>query len=235
MRSSISEARDAAAASPRESPLTVLIVDDHPPFAEGLSALLEKQADMTPVGVACDGEEAIHKARDLRPDVVVMDISMPKLGGIEATRTIKAEFPNTAVLALSAHGYYPYVISALDAGAGGYLLKTVPLRELVSAVRALRAGEAVLEQSVAEKLLSTVAGSLRGESSADYLTNRELEVLKLSARGISNREIGGKMGVAERTVQAYFTNIFDKLGVGSRIEAVLQAVKQGWISLDDLP
>ncbi len=216
--------------------ITVLVVDDHPPFAQGFSHLLDEQTDMTSVGIATNGVEAVSLARQLKPDVVVMDISMPEMNGIEATRAIKLELPNTAVLVLSAYGYHPYVVSALDAGAGGYLLKTAPMRDLVNAIRALQAGEAVLERSIAEKLLRSLPGSKRKSGGSTWiLTDREATVLRHSLDGASNREIGERMGLSERTIQAYFTAIFTKMGVGSRLEAVLAALKEGWITLDDLP
>ncbi|MEX2599197.1 MAG: response regulator transcription factor [Dehalococcoidia bacterium] len=213
----------------------VLIVDDHPPFAWGLRELLTKEPDLEPVGMASSGEEAVRLARELHPDVVVMDVSMAGMNGIEATRAIKAEQPGTAVLVLSAHGHHPYVIAALDAGAGGYLLKTVPMRELIGAIRALPAGEAVLEKSVAARLFSSASHSFKGEAESPDLTQRELQVLRLSVRGMSNKEIGQELGLAERTVQAHFSSIFSRLGVGSRMEAVLQAIKQGWITPEELP
>lgn len=216
--------------------ITVLVVDDHPPFAQGFSHLLDQQADMRSIGVATTGAEAIRLATDLRPDVVVMDISMPEMNGIDATRAIKDALPQTAVLVLSAYGYHPYVVAALDAGAGGYVLKTAPMRDLVNAIRALRAGEAVLERSVAEKLLRSIPGTKRGSGDAAWvLTEREATILRQSLDGSSNKEIGDRVGLAERTVQAHFTAIFTKMGVGSRLEAVLAALKEGWITLDDLP
>ena len=196
--------------------------------------LLADQPDLMAVGSASDGEEAVRLALELKPDVVVMDVAMPKLNGIEATRQIKAQLPDTSILVLSAYGYHPYVLAALEAGAGGYLLKNVPLRELVNAIRAVRLGEAVLDQAIAEKLLHSLAKPIGGQYSGDRLTSREIEVLKLGALGLNNKQIAGKLFLSERTIQSYFTGIFGKLGVGSRIEAVLKALKEGWLSLDDI-
>lgn len=215
--------------------IRVLIADDHPPFSQGLSRLLGDQPDLVPVATATDGEEAVRLARELKPDVVVMDIAMPKLNGIEATRQIKAELPNTSVLVLSAYGYHPYVLSALEAGAGGYLLKNVPLRELMNAIRAVRVGEAVLDPVVAEKLLRSLSKPIGGSYASSQLSPREIEVLKLGAQGLSNSDIAERLSVSERTVQSYFTGIFTKLSVGSRLEAVLKALKEGWLTLDDIP
>jgi NarL family two-component system response regulator LiaR len=218
-----------------KTPIRVLIVDDHPTFAQGLSRLLEEQPDLEPIGIAADGEEAVSLTHELKPDVVVMDISMPKLNGIKATRKIKQDLPNTIVLVLSAYGYHPYVLSVLEAGAAGYLLKSVPMRELMNAIRALCAGETVLDQEIAGKLLRSLAKPLGNIQVSGWLSSMELQVLELGARGLSNKEIGDKLSVSERTVQSHFTTIFQKLGVGSRIEAVLRALKEGWLTMEDIP
>jgi NarL family two-component system response regulator LiaR len=218
-----------------EKQIRVLIADDHPTFAQGLSRLLNEQPDIEAVGIAADGEEAIQMARNLKPDVVVIDISMPKLNGIKATRQIKTELPDTIVLVLSAYGYHPYVLSALEAGAGGYLLKNVPLRELLNAIRALRAGETVLDQTVAEKILRTLFRPQATAPASTLLTQREVEILRLGAQGLNNKEIAEKLFLSERTVQSALASIFQKLGVASRLEAVLQALKEGWLTMDDIP
>jgi DNA-binding NarL/FixJ family response regulator len=215
--------------------IRVLIADDHPTFAQGLSRLLNEQPDLEAVGIAADGEEAVEMARNLKPDVVVIDISMPKLNGIKATKQIKGELPDTIVLVLSAYGYHPYVLSALEAGAGGYLLKNVPLRELLNAIRALRAGETVLDQTVAEKILRTLFRPLASGPTSTLLTQREVDILRLGAQGRNNREIAEKLFLSERTVQSALASIFQKLGVASRLEAVLQALKEGWLTMDDIP
>lgn len=217
-----------------ETPIRVLIVDDHPTFAQGLSRLLKEQPDFEPVGIATDGEEAVKLTHDLKPDVVVMDISMPKLNGIEATKRIKKELPNTMLLVLSAFGYHPYVLSALEAGAAGYLLKNVPMRELMNAIRSLYVGEMVLDQKVAEKLLRSLARPTEDVQVSDYMSTMELQVLKLGTHGLSNKEIGEELSISERTVQSHFTSIFQKLGVGSRIEAALKALSEGWLTMDDI-
>ncbi len=213
----------------------VLVVDDHPPFAEGLVKLLAEQADFKPIGLASDGEEALAMAREGRPDVVVMDISMPRMNGIEATRRIKEELPGVAVLVLSAYGHEPYVLAALEAGAGGYLLKNVSMREVINAIRALHSGETVLDHTSAAKVLRIIVGSRGAQGPGSNLSSGDRELLKLGASGMSNRAIASKLFMSERTVQSHFTSIFGKLGVGSRIEAVVRAVKDGWLSPDDLP
>lgn len=215
--------------------IRVLVADDHPPFSQGLVALLKEQPDLDPVGIASDGLEAIRLAKELKPDVIVMDVSMPRLNGIEATRRLKSHLPNTSVLVLSAYGYHPYVLSALEAGAGGYLLKNVPLRELMNAIRAVRLGEAVLDQAVAERLLRSLAKPLDGSRFSSSLSPQEVELLRLGAKALSNADIAEELSLSERTVQSYFSGVFDKLGVGSRLEAVLKALKEGWITMDDIP
>ncbi len=214
----------------------VLISDDHSTFTEGLQRVLGEEQDIQVVGVARNGEQAVKMAKELQPDIVIMDIAMPVLNGIEATRQIKEILPTTAVLVLSAYGYAPYVFSVLEAGAGGYLLKNVPMRELIRAIRALRNGESVFDQEVAEKVLRNLVKSWRGGlATSNQLKPRELEVIRLGAKGLSNDEIAEKLNISPRTVQTHFTHIFDKLEVGSRLEAVLRCLKEGWLLLDDIP
>ena len=217
------------------TPIKVLIVDDHPTFAQGLSRLLNEESDLQTIGIATDGEEALKMAHDLKPDVVVMDVSMPKINGIEATKKIKRDLSNAIVLALSAYDYHPYVLSALEAGAAGYLLKSVPMRELMNAIRGLYAGETILDQKVAEKILRALAKPSGDVHANNSMSPTELTMLKLGATGLSNKDIGDKLSISERSVQFHFTGIFHKLGVGSRTEAVIKALKEGWITLDDIP
>ena len=214
----------------------VLIADDHSTFSEGLQRVLSEEQDMEVVGIARNGEQAVIMARESQPDVVLMDIAMPVLNGIEATRQIKEILPTTAVLVLSAYGYAPYVFSVLEAGAGGYLLKNAPMREVIRAIRALRDGESVFDQEVAEKVLRNLVKSWRGGlATSNQLNPRELEVIRLGARGLSNDEIAEKLNISPRTVQTHFTHIFTKLEVGSRLEAILRCLKEGWLLFDDLP
>ncbi len=215
---------------------SVLIADDHTVFSEGLQRVLSEEKDLQVVGVARDGEQAVNMAREARPDIVIMDVAMPVLNGIEATRRIKKMFPTTSVLVLSAYGYTPYVFSILEAGAAGYLLKNAPLRELIRAIRSLRSGESVFDRTVAEKVLRNLAKSWRGGLAKSFHLNpRELEVIRLGARGLSNEEIAEKLKISPRTVQTHFTHIFSKLEVGSRLEAILRCLKEGWLLPDDLP
>lgn len=215
--------------------IRVLVVDDHPPFAEGLVKLLSEDTDFEPTGMANNGEEAIDKAKNSKPDVIVMDISMPGMNGIEATRQIKKEMPEVAILVLSAYNYEPYVLAALEAGAGGYLVKNVPMKQLINAIKALYSGETVLDHDLASKVLRAVARSRGSHGVGSNLSANDLQLLKLGATGMSNHDIAAKLFISERTVQSHFTSIFNKLGVGSRIEAVVRAIKEGWLAPEDLP
>ncbi len=216
--------------------INVIIADDHALFREGTRNLIDKEKDMEVIGEASDGEEAIELASKKSPHVVLMDIAMPKVNGIEATRQIKASQPSTAVLILSAYDNDQYIMALLEAGAAGYLLKNVSGKDLINAIRAVYAGEAVLHPAIAQKVFSRFGV---GQDSSEptqlaELSERETEILKLAAQGMSNQDIADKLFVSRRTVQAHLANIFRKMDVGSRTEAVLQALRKGWLSLDDL-
>jgi DNA-binding NarL/FixJ family response regulator len=217
--------------------IKVLIADDHALFREGTHSLIDHEKDMEVVGEACDGEETIKLVTELHPHVVLMDIAMPKVNGIEATRRIKADFPSTAVLILTAYDNDQYIVALLEAGAAGYLLKNVSGSDLVNAIRAVYAGEAVLHPAIAQKVFSRL-GSTGREShepaQLDELSEREMEILRLAAKGMSNQDIATQLYLSRRTVQAHLANIFRKMDVGSRTEAVLQALRKGWLVLDDL-
>jgi len=216
--------------------IKVLIADDHTVVREGTRQILEQEPDMDVVAEAADGAEAVDLADGTRPDVAIMDISMPVLDGIEATRRIKARNPKVAVLILSAYDDDQFVFSLLEAGAAGYLLKTVRGREIVDAVRAVYQGESVLHPLIARKVLnrfSPAAGKAVKQPSAEILSEREMTVLDLVARGMSNQEIASQLYLSVRTVQAHLGHIFNKLEVGSRTEAVVRALKEGWVKLDD--
>ena len=216
--------------------IRLLIADDHPPFREGLSKLLEQEPDMEVVAMPADGEEAVNLAKRLKPDVVLIDVAMPKLNGIEAVKKIKAACPDISVLMISAYGYEPYLIASIQAGATGYLLKSSAISEVVSAIRSVFNGQAVFDLKAAGKVLDLLAIYQGKEiSGSQHLHPRELQILKLAARGISNKEIGRELKISDRTVQTHLIRIFRKLEVNSRTEAVLHALKQGWLTLDDLP
>jgi NarL family two-component system response regulator LiaR len=217
--------------------IKVIIADDHALFREGTRSLIAQEKDMEVVGEASDGEESIRLVTELRPQVVLMDIAMPKVNGIEATRSIKADSPATAVLILTAYDNDQYIAALLEAGAAGYLLKNVSGSDLVNAIRAVYAGEAVLHPAIAKKVFSRLGATRReAEEPAQLaeLSEREIEILRLAAKGMSNQNIAARLYLSRRTVQAHLANIFRKMDVGSRTEAVLQALRKGWLGLDDL-
>ncbi len=219
------------------SKIRIVIADDHAVVRQGTRSLLEREHDLEVVGEAGDGEEAVRLIEDLRPDVAIVDIAMPKLNGIEVTRRIKPNCPSTAVLILSAYDNDEYVFALLEAGAAGYLLKDVDSREVVDAVRAVHAGESVLHPIIARKVIGRLVSSTAKVSvvkSTVELSEREMEVLKLAAKGMSNQNIANELFISMRTVQGHLTSIFNKLAVGSRTEAIFQAVKRGWLSFKEL-
>ena len=213
----------------------VLLAEDHVVVRESICQFLERERDLTVVGQASDGEEAVELTRQLKPDVVVMDVAMPKLNGIEATKLIKTYSPSTAVLVLTAYDYDQYIFALLDAGACGYLLKDVSGRELVEAIRAVHKGDSVLHPAVARKVVERFRnlGKPTGRAS-DLLTEREIDVLKAAAKGMSNKDIAEQLSLSVRTVEAHLGTIFNKLGVGSRTEAIIHALKNGWLALNDI-
>ncbi len=215
--------------------IRVLLADDHALVREGTRELLEREDDIVVVAEAADGEEAVQLAASHRPDVVVMDVAMPELSGIEATKRIKAEYPTVAVLVLSAYDDDQYVFALLEAGAAGYVLKDVHASELVKAVRAVHAGESVLHPTVARKVLDRFAqrADKTRQRAPDELTARELEVLKVAAKGMTNQQIARELVISVRTVQVHLSNVFSKMRVGSRTEAVVYGLRKGWLTLED--
>lgn len=217
--------------------ISVLLADDHAVVRQGTRELLEREEGIDVVAEASDGREAVQKAIKKRPDVVVMDFAMPELNGIEATRQIKAVAPGIAVLVLTAYDSDQYVFAFLEAGAAGYLLKDIQVDELVDAIRAVHAGESILHPAIARKVINRFAKPEESTYTVhrilDQLTERELEVLRLAAKGMSNREIARELTISVRTVQTHLTNVFNKMGVGSRTEAVVHALRKGWITLED--
>ncbi len=217
--------------------IKILLADDHVVVRAGTRQLLERQPDIKVVGEASTGREAIQLADDLEPDVVVMDVRMPDGGGIEATKRIKEKHPEIAVLVLTAHDDDEYVFALLQAGANGYLLKTAEADELTKAIRTVIKGDLALAPSVAGKVVSQFTSGktlpdVLSNIKQDYggLTEREMDILRLVGEGLTNKEIGRKLFISDRTVQAHLSNIFSKLNVNSRTEAVMHAVRHGWIA-----
>src|SRR4030042_1897141 len=218
--------------------IRILIADDHAFVREGTRRILEQEPDLEVVAEAGDGEEAVKLACDLKPHVALVDVAMPRIDGIEATRRIKALCPAVAVLVLSAYDDDQFIFGLLEAGAAGYLLKSVRGQEIVDAIRAVHAGESVLHPSVARKVLNRfagISGKPRERKSLDLLTEREMEVLKMVTKGLSNKDIAEGLCLSVRTVQGHLANIFNKLRVSSRTEAVVHALKEGWVTLEDAP
>jgi two-component system, NarL family, response regulator LiaR len=217
-------------------PIRVLIVDDHALVAEGTHRLLDLEADLLVVGVATNGVEALEAVERDRPDVVLMDIEMPEMDGIEATARIAVSFPDTAVLVVSAYDDDEYVERLIQAGARGYVLKDVRGSQLVEAIRSVHHGDSVLHPTIARKVMRSLASpNGRGTTpDVDGLSERELSVLRMTARGMSNEAIALDLGISARTVQAHLSNVFDKMQVESRTQAVVEALRRRWIRLEEL-
>jgi len=210
--------------------IRVVVADDHKVVRAGIRELLSDEPDISVVGEARDGREAVELALAQRPDVVVMDINMPELSGVEATRQICAAAPGVRVLVLTAYQDDPYIYGLLDAGASGYILKTAEGQEIVRAVRAAAAGQAAIDPQVAPRLIARL---VQPAPSSDALTERELGVLRLAARGQTNKQIGAALQISDRTVQNYLANIYAKLGVASRTEAVTVGLQRNLIFLTE--
>ena len=219
------------------SKISVIIADDHALFREGTRNLIEQESDMEVIGEASNGEEAVNMITELHPHVALIDIAMPKVNGIEATKQIKTICPATAVLILTAYDDDQYVFTLLEAGAAGYLLKNVSGKELANAIRAVYDGEAVLHPSIAQKVFNRVANSTPSAEPVPQpndLSKREMEILKLAARGMNNQDIANQLYLSRRTIQSHLANIFRKMNVGSRTEATIQAFGRGWLTPDDI-
>jgi NarL family two-component system response regulator LiaR len=217
------------------SPIRVLIVDDHVIVRKGIRALLAAKRDIQVVGEAGDGAEAVAQAAALSPDVILMDLVMPRMDGIQATREIVARDPGTHVLVLTSFAADEQVFPAIKAGALGYLLKDSGPQDLVQAIRQVYRGEPSLEPSIARKVLSELSSPPRKPLTPDPLTPRELDVLRLVAQGRSNKEIAAQLVIAEETVHAHVSNILSKLHLASRTQAALYALRERIASLDDIP
>ncbi len=211
----------------------ILLVNDQKVVRQGTRQLLEREMDFEVVGEAGNNLEAVNLAHELKPDVIITEVHMSKMGDVEAIKRVKTEHPQTAILILTMRDDEEYIAELLRAGAAGCLLKTISSEDLMQAIRSVRAGEFVSDAALMQRLLKRAA---RPQAVAldygEHLTRRETEVLELAAR-MGNREVAAHLGIAERTVKGHLTNIFQKLNAASRTEAVLVALKCGWISLED--
>lgn len=219
--------------------IRIILADDHVMLRQGTVALLQREAEIEVVGQADNGRQAVELAHRLRPDIVVMDVRMPELSGVEATRQIRESLPAVQVLVLTAHDDEQYIFSLLEAGASGYLLKNAPISELVKAIHQVHEGKSPLSPAIARKIVVRMSSndeespdSRQEDESRSSLTARELEVLQLLAQGMSNRAIAESLTISDRTVHAHLSNIFSKMGVSSRLEAVLSAIQHGWLTLE---
>ncbi len=213
--------------------IRVIVADDEPIYREGLCRILEEEEDIEVVAKSSDYEEAVRLAEELTPGVIVIGVSISEPRSVEVTRRIREVSADTAILGVSHTISGSFLLTYLRAGAAGFLLKKTDLREMVSSIRALCRGEVVLEKNGVTKMLNEIE---RGELAAKILLlkDREVEVLKVVARGGSNKDVAQELGISGRTVQTHMANIFAKLGVDTRTEAVLYALREGWITLDEV-
>ncbi len=210
--------------------IRVLIADDHTVVRKGIRALLETEPGIEVVGEAADGEDAVHRALALKPDVVLMDLVMPKLDGVQAIRAIMERRPGVKILVLTSFAEDKRILSAIEAGALGYLLKDSSPQDLVRAIREVHRGESALHPKVAQRLVSRLREP--EEPAREELTERERKVLELIAKGLSNREIARELSISEPTVRTHVSNILRKLHLKSRTQAALYALKKGLASLE---
>ena len=211
--------------------MKVLIADDHPVVREGISAMLNRQPDIEVVGEAENGRECVEKTRELRPDIVLMDLRMPEMDGVEAMRQIAATNPEVRFIVLTTYDNDEYIFKGIEAGARAYLLKDSPREELFKAIRAVHRGESLIQPAVAGKVLDRFAELSRQVQAPEALSDREVEVVKLMAEGTANKEIAVSLHISESTVKTHIQTIFQKLGVSDRTGAVTQAIRKGIIRL----
>ena len=214
----------------------VLLADDHALVRQGIRRFLEESGEITVVAEAEDGERALELVAEHQPDLAILDIRMPKLSGVDVARRIRAEHPQVKILVLTAYDEDPYVFALLRAGVDGYILKTADSTQLIQAVRQIMAGEPALDPGIAKRLMQRVGSgrvTMRDDEVVERPTDRELEVLRLAGKGLTNRAIGQELGISDRTVQGHLARVYGKLQVSTRTEAVLKAVQEGWITVDD--
>ena len=225
------EAAAAIVGSRAGEPIRVLVVDDHALFRRGLQMVLEQEDDIEVVGEASDGAEAVERAADAVPDIVLMDVRMPKRGGIDACTAIKDAVPSAKIIMLTISDEEADLYDAIKAGASGYLLKEISIEEVAAAIRAVNEGQSLISPSMASKLLTEFASMIkrtddRQQVPTPRLTDREMEVLKLVAKGLNNRDIAKQLFISENTVKNHIRNILEKLQLHSRMEAVVYAVRE---------
>jgi len=214
----------------------VVLADDHALVRQGIRRFLEETGEIDVVAEAEDGERALELVAEYQPDLAILDIRMPKLSGVDLARRIRAEHPQVKILVLTAYDEDPYVFALLKAGVDGYILKTADSTQLIQAVYQIMRGEPALDPGVARRLMERVASgrvTLAHDEVVERPTDRELEVLRLAGKGLTNRAIGQELGISDRTVQGHLARVYGKLQVGTRTEAVLKAVQEGWIAVDD--
>ena len=211
--------------------IRVILADDHAVVRKGIRGFLEVPGDITVVAEAANGDEALALVREHRPDVAVLDIQMPCRTGLEVTRVVRAERLPVGVLILTAYDDDPFVMTALRAGANGYVLKTAEPEDIVAAVHAVHEGQSALDPALLQKVMAYLSGASLS-ATVESLSPREIEVLRLAAQGFTNKAIGVQLSISDRTVQGHLTNIFGKLDVASRTEAVTKAIQMGLVSVE---
>lgn len=217
--------------------ITVLLAEDHVVVRESIRQTLDREPNIEVIGEAGNGQEAVQMVRIHKPDVILMDISMPKLNGIEATKEIKTFQPEAKILILTAYDYEQYIFPLLEAGAAGYLLKDVTSKELISAINTVYKGDVVLHPAIAEKVMWRFEKSKEEypeKAAKDLLTEGEVAILKMAAKGSNNNSIAKELHLSINSVEEQLNSIFSKLGVGSRTEAIIRAIKRGWFTIEDL-
>lgn len=209
--------------------INILIADDHPVVREGLSSMLSREPSFCVIGEAKDGSEAIKMAVELNPDILLIDLRMPQVDGVEAMRKIRAVNPNIKFVILTTYDNDEYLIKGIEAGAQAYLLKDAPREELFNSIRAVNRGESIIQSSLTGKVLDHLRNLTRQVQESGIFSSREHEVLKLMAKGITIKEIAFTLSISESTVKTHIQNIFQKLGVNNRMAAVSEAIKKGYL------